>query len=312
MEKIKTITNDLISIIVPVYNVEKLLPECLESIINQTYKDIEIICINDGSTDKSLEILKEYEQKDNRIKIINKQNGGLSSARNAGLNIFTGDYVFFLDSDDYIHPETLKILYDCLKQTKTEISECNYFTTNQRNYDFEILKNKNKFSIIKNPLKAYAQRKKNITPSVWKRLYSKEIIKDMRFIEGIVWEDVPFTIELYKKIDKISQINLPLYYYWQNPSSISNSQHSKFKYDCHFKNMIFINDFLSNNQYIKQKCIGLLTRRILNDLKKIKDKELKQYIQQNFKDLYQRKIISFKGLEIKKYLLLWKFLNERF
>ena len=80
------------------------LKRCVNSIINQTYKDIEIICINDGSTDNSLEILKEYAQKDNRIKIINKQNGGLSSARNAGLNVFTGSYVFFLDSDDVIYP----------------------------------------------------------------------------------------------------------------------------------------------------------------------------------------------------------------
>ena len=98
------------SIIIPVYNVEKYLPKCLDSIVNQTYKNIEIICINDGSTDNSLKILEEYAQKDERIKIINQENQGVSVARNVGIDNATGDYILFVDSDDWIDRDTCKIL----------------------------------------------------------------------------------------------------------------------------------------------------------------------------------------------------------
>jgi glycosyltransferase involved in cell wall biosynthesis len=100
-----------VSIVIPVYNVEKYLRQCLDSVVNQTLKDIEIICVNDGSTDNSLQILEEYANKDDRIKIINKDNGGLSSARNAGLEIATGVYIGFVDSDDYIEIETYNEAY---------------------------------------------------------------------------------------------------------------------------------------------------------------------------------------------------------
>lgn len=100
-----------VTIIIPVYNVEKYLEKCLNSVICQTLKDIEIICVNDGSTDNSQQILKEYAQKDERIKIVDKKNGGLSSARNAGLDAATGEYCYFLDSDDWIELNTLEKLY---------------------------------------------------------------------------------------------------------------------------------------------------------------------------------------------------------
>ena len=105
-----------VSVIIPVYNVEKYLRQCLDSVVNQTLKDIEIICIDDGSTDNSLNILKEYAQKDNRIKIISKKNGGLSSARNAGLKFATGEFVGFVDSDDYIERETYENAVEPLRE----------------------------------------------------------------------------------------------------------------------------------------------------------------------------------------------------
>ena len=299
---------DLISIIVPVYNVEKFLLHCLKTISNQTYKNIEIICINDGSTDNSLNILNEYAQKDNRIKIINKKNGGLSSARNTGLKEALGSYIFFVDSDDYIHPQTIEILYNGIKSTNTKISECNYLTISDRISTFKKFSN-NDFFIINNPLKAFAEKKKNITPSVWKRLYDIEIIKNMEFVEGIVWEDIPYTIELYRKVDKISSTKTPLYFYYQNKDSISNSNYSKFKVDCHIKNIFFINNFLKDKPYERKKCIGLLIRRIINDTKKIKDKELNNYIKNNLKKLHKEKIIGYKGLPIKKIWDLWKILK---
>ena len=103
-----------ISVIIPVYNIEKYLVKCLDSVINQTFTDIEIICINDGSTDNSLSILEEYAQKDKRIKIINKENGGLSSAWNAGLNEVSAEYLTFVDGDDWIDTNTFKLAYEAM------------------------------------------------------------------------------------------------------------------------------------------------------------------------------------------------------
>ena len=115
-----------ISIIVPVYNVESYLSNCIDSILNQTFKDFELILVNDGSTDKSLEICKHYKNMDDRIFIIDKKNGGLSSARNAGLDIIKGEYIGFVDSDDYIHPQMYELLYKQIIENEADISMCEF------------------------------------------------------------------------------------------------------------------------------------------------------------------------------------------
>ena len=118
---------DLISIIIPVYNVEQYLSRCIDSVINQTYKNLEIILIDDGSTDDSGEICDEYALKDNRIKVMHKQNGGVSSARNEGLDISKGNYIGFIDSDDFIEKDMYEFLYDLLTKNNCDISCCNKF-----------------------------------------------------------------------------------------------------------------------------------------------------------------------------------------
>lgn len=110
-----------VSVIIPVYNVEEYLPECLDSVVNQTLKDIEIICVDDGSTDNSLEILKEYAKKDPRIKVLTQKNQGAGAARNKGLKVAEGEYLYFIDGDDYIEPEALKKVYDRITETNAEI-----------------------------------------------------------------------------------------------------------------------------------------------------------------------------------------------
>ena len=116
----------LVSCIVPVYNVEKYLNQCIESIVSQTYKNIEIRLINDGSTDTSPEICDRWEKKDERIIVIHKKNGGLSSARNEGLNQRKGEWIVFIDSDDYVHPQFIEILLEEVKNNKVLMACCNY------------------------------------------------------------------------------------------------------------------------------------------------------------------------------------------
>ena len=122
-------SKEMVSIIIPVYNVEKYIVECLESVVNQTYENLEIILVNDGSTDNSKEICLEYAQRDQRIKLYSKENGGLSSARNYGLSKVTGNYVFFLDSDDYLVTDTIENLLNMLINTNADVSSVRLATT---------------------------------------------------------------------------------------------------------------------------------------------------------------------------------------
>ena len=119
---------DLISVIIPVFKVEDYIDECIISVINQSYKQLEIILVDDGSPDKCPELCDSWATKDNRIKVVHKCNGGLSSARNAGLDIARGDYISFVDSDDYIAPDMILNLYKCIIQNKTDISACKIYS----------------------------------------------------------------------------------------------------------------------------------------------------------------------------------------
>ena len=140
-----------ISVIIPVYNVEKYLRECLDSVVNQTLKDIEIICVNDGSTDNSLEILKEYEKQDSRIKIIDKKNEGAGIARNYGLQIATGKYIYFMDSDDFLELNALEILYSEIVKCNADICLCTH------NRYYETLGEKRKTYFLKPQLMPKSQ-----------------------------------------------------------------------------------------------------------------------------------------------------------
>ncbi len=126
-----------VSVIVPVYNVEKYLEECIESLINQTLTDIEIICINDGSTDNSLKILEELQKKDNRIKIINQKNSGVSSARNNGIENATGEYIGFVDSDDWIDSDYYEKLYNTAKKYNSDIAAGDMYRRNKKRFNYE-------------------------------------------------------------------------------------------------------------------------------------------------------------------------------
>lgn len=184
------------SIIIPVYNVEKYLRECLDSVINQTFKDIEIICVNDGSPDNSLSILKEYADKDKRIKIIDQENTGLSRARNSGLDILSGKYCYFLDSDDYIEPdlfehankifENFDIDYFCFGSEVFVDGEC-VQSIEDLNNDIKI--KRNGLFELDFPIGL------NTNIHVWNKIFKTSMIKEhnIRFIDKLIYEDIYFT-----------------------------------------------------------------------------------------------------------------------
>lgn len=212
-----------LSIIVPVYNVEKYLPKCLESLIKQTLKDIEIICVNDGSMDNSLAILKEFASKDSRIRIINNQHQGVAKTRNTGIEQSTGEYIGFVDSDDYIDIDFFEKLYNSATKSNSDIAIAS------------ILKHKNFFNIynakytkeetaitIQDKIKL-CEDKKHFFFYAWNKIYHSGFIKEnnIKFSEGQIYEDVMFAIKALYYSNKIISVYGTKYHYIEHENSLT-------------------------------------------------------------------------------------------
>lgn len=219
-----------ISIIVPVYNVEKYLENCIESILNQTFKDFELILVDDGSTDNSGKICDIYEKKDSRIKVIHKNNGGLSSARNTGLDIACGKYVGFVDSDDSIHPKMYEVLYNLIEKYKSDISCCNYkytYDISNQNHEELNLNEVIEMSNIEAIEKLYDKDLGVRLVVAWNKLYHKRLFENIRYEIGRIHEDEFIAHRILYRCKKIVYINNELYYYLQRKDSIMSKKSNK-------------------------------------------------------------------------------------
>lgn len=212
----------VISVIVPVYNVENYLAKCLDSILNQTFSNIEIICVNDGSTDNSRKILETYKNKDSRIKIVDKKNGGLSSARNAGMKVATGEFYSFIDSDDWIDITMLEKLYNNMLEHESDISICavhQFDETNQRIDDSNPYYTLEYFDkTFDNRAFSYVDTKPfimDVCVMAWNKLYRRSLIEkcNAEFPDGLIFEDGPFFFTIFFKTQKVSIVRDFLYYY---------------------------------------------------------------------------------------------------
>lgn len=221
--KKEEIKDPLLSVIVPVYNVEDYLSKCIDSLIVQTLKDIEIILVNDGSIDKSGDICDKYRLKDNRIKVIHKENGGLSDARNVGIDIARGKYISFIDSDDWIEPKMFEILYSLAIKNEADIVQGDYIKV----YDENVIVNNISERITKynseqilNELYGPNYIK---TVIVWNKIYKRELFNEIRFPKGKLCEDEFTTYKILHNANLIIDTNIPMYYYRQREGSIMNS-----------------------------------------------------------------------------------------
>lgn len=212
----------LVSIIVPCYKVEQYLPNCIESILHQTYNNWELILVDDGSPDNCGQICDDYAKKNGRIKVVHKQNGGLSSARNAGMQVMTGDYVTFVDSDDFLHKEALHILVEYALKYEAQIVQCNFIRGTETT--FPDWKGKEKVSEYDNHT-VFTQFAAKII--VCGKLYKRELLEGITMPEGIINEDDWTTWKIYYKAKKIVVTNRPLYYYTVNSNSIMGKAKKK-------------------------------------------------------------------------------------
>lgn len=256
----------LISIIIPIYNVEKYIKQCVDSIINQTYKNIEIILVDDGSPDNCPEICDEYAKSDNRIKVIHKKNGGQSDARNAGLEKVTGDYVMFVDGDDWIDKDTCE---KCIISAKND-ADLVMFSYRKENgqksynkfiFSEDIIFNKDDFHNkvhrrMAGPLEEELKTPENFLSlcTVWGKLYKKEIIGNNKFIDikkiGS-YEDGLFNLYIMKNVNKAIFLNKYFYHYRLNDNSIIQTYKPDL-FNQHTYLFSLINDYIIKNNYGKK------------------------------------------------------------
>ena len=211
-----------VSVIVPFYNVEGYIEKCLDTLVNQTLEDIEIILVNDGSKDNSILIAKKFlENYPKKIVYLEKENGGLSDARNFGIPYAKGEYIAFLDSDDYVEKNMYEEMYALAKKENSDMVQCNFY------WEY-IDKNKKKIGDVQK----YSNKKELITKGrveAWNKLIKREILEneEIRFPKGLRYEDVEFTYKLAPYLEKVSFIDKPFIHYIQRQNSISNSQNEK-------------------------------------------------------------------------------------
>lgn len=210
----------MISVIVPIYNVEKYLARCVDSIVNQTYKNLEIILVDDGSPDRCPQMCDDYAEKDSRIKVVHKKNGGLSDARNAGMAVATGKYISFIDSDDYVSDDFFECLLDVMNKENSDIAECsvvkfyedNRFDEFSDDLSVKTYDTQDAMSalIAENPFHQH----------VWNKLYKTELVKDIPYAVGKLNEDEFWTYRVFGRANKVARLNKTMYYYFQRNSSI--------------------------------------------------------------------------------------------
>ncbi|MDO5381697.1 MAG: glycosyltransferase [Eubacteriales bacterium] len=277
--------DDLVSVIVPVYMVEDYLKECIDSIINQSYKNLEIILVDDGSKDKSSEICDEYALNDCRVRVVHKKNGGLSSARNAGLDICRGEYIAFVDSDDFIHREFINAaIYAFKKFDNIDIVQEKYVSfkctpeNKVKNVSLDDIlifsKNEAKISLAK-----YIDKITNIS---WDKVYKRELFSNIRFPEGRIHEDEFTTYKLLELVENVAYINQELYFYRQRENSIKNEKFNLKRLDTLIAFEERLEYYLTSNQ---MDLYTLTLRRYLDlliysyfSMKKARCDDLKEYI----------------------------------
>lgn len=215
----------LITVIIPIYNVEKYLEHCVAAVRNQTYKNLEIILVDDGSSDKSREMCDVYANLDSRIIVIHKPNGGVSSARNAGLDVCKGEYISFVDSDDYVHPRFIELLYGICRKCNTDISQCRYKTVCNLNIKCGTVKRCIRTETVTGreaALRFLGKEAFNFY-IVWNKLYRRTILENIRFPEDmIIAEDMCVSYQTLFAAEKVALCNVPLYYHYKRMGSAVN------------------------------------------------------------------------------------------
>lgn len=294
--------NCKVSLVIPVYNVEKFLKKCLDTVLLQNFKDFEVILIDDGSTDTSGTICDEYQKKDNRINVIHKDNGGVSEARNLGILNASGDYLIFIDSDDYIKDDYIKLLVDGIESGPFQLACADYYISFNNNIEIHSRNDGMKENYTSVDGVNELINKEKYQGYLWNKIFNRKIIvQNCIFFDTSIkiWEDLLFCLQYMKCIDTLIYIRTPIYFYVQHQNSaISNPnlwlenthlialdkmwEESKFAYGR-------FNEYISN--YYCNELVGMLGKPICNDMEEVSE--------------FMKKIANVNGKLTRKHKLKW-------
>lgn len=280
-----------ISVIVPVYKVEPYIHKCVDSILTQTFTDYELILVDDGSPDTCGNICDEYAQKDARIHVIHKENGGLSDARNAGMKITCGEYVIFIDSDDYIDADMLSYLYENLKKADADMATCGIYEV----YADRIEKQEEEPDFVCSGEEAFRciLRGHTIRGEIWNKLIKRSCISDLEFPKGKLYEDIFYTVDMMQRIKTVAVGTKPKYYYLHRSDSITGKAYRPKLFD-------IIDGYTKNYQVVQHafpkleeeaECLWIWSRFIVLDKMLLEEnyrsidrfEELVTFIKQHFR-----------------------------
>lgn len=315
----------LVSVIVPIYKVEEYLEQCVDSIINQSYKNLEIILIDDGSPDNCGKICDKYADMDSRIKVIHKSNGGLSDARNVGINIAKGDYLVFVDSDDWINKYMIEKLLDLAINKDLDIVECKF----KEVYDRNSVMDESKIGEVKvfNNKEALENHfnGQGLYRCVWNKLYKKYVFNEIRFPKGKLAEDLHTTYKLFFKANKVGLVDFIGYYYYIRPNSIIG-QGGVELFISTYEGIKSQNDFIEKNLYeLKPKVNNIYFKTLIKTdafLRNYKgNKDINYYKEEVNKELQRKDIkvsgtlnlakISYRIAPVISSNIVQKFINEK-
>ena len=305
----------LVSIIIPAYNVENYISQCLQSVINQTYASFECIIINDGSTDKTLDIIECFAKKDYRIKFFSVSNGGQANARNLGIEKSQGEYLCFVDSDDVISHDYLANLINCIESTGSDVAICDYTSKSTDlggDSDFKMTVYSSKTSIMNN----YFNNMSYLFVVPWNKLYKKYLFQEIRFPLGTIYEDEGTTYKVLYSADNIVVIPQKLYYYRQREGSTMNTGLSKSNLVL-FDRLSEMVDFFQDKKetkFVKKSQIRLLKVAIIYvfKIKKILNNDINTYnkcLYDLFEMNFNYYIKKYSLVYMKQYLYLYGYLK---
>lgn len=289
----QTNTGDLISVIVPVYNVEAYLERCVNSILRQSYNNLEVILVDDGSTDGSGQLCESIASNDNRVCVIHQENGGLSAARNTGIDNCHGSYICFVDSDDYVHHDYVKYLYDMCVNNDCEISICYHYITDENDYHSEV--------DFDSPITVYTRDEifdafyTDMHGSIviaWNKMYKRECVGDIRYDVGKIHEDEGTTFKFLYNANRIAFSKEVLYYYYSREDSITGQSYSKKKLDIldAYENRLLFYKEHSEKRLYDRECQYYLSEILANYYKVstlLKDKKLMQELRTRYSEIYK-------------------------
>ena len=224
---------DLITLIVPIYMVETYLDRCITSLVTQTYKNLEIILVDDGSKDNCPALCDEWAKKDERIRVIHRENGGLSAARNSGIDAANGEYLAFVDSDDFVSEEFIETLYQACKQTGSQIAQCRYeyVDGDKMTKDKEEVTEPMEVYSGREMIKGMSWRDGAYNVVAWNKLYHKSVFEGVRYPEGRIHEDEATTHKLFYQAEQVAFVYRFLYGYYTGGTSITRDKFSKKRLD---------------------------------------------------------------------------------